>query len=85
MEIPTTRTSWTRLLSLLLSSSSSFNPDKTLVILTLSNGSIRILQTSDFSTVQSVETGRTNILSAHFVPCSPSHIVICYQYARGLF
>lgn len=69
-----------RCLFSIVSPTRSFNPDKTLVMLTLSNGSIRILQTSDYSTVHSVETGRTDILSAHFVPCSPSHIVICYQY-----
>lgn len=52
-----------------------------MIVVTLSSGSIRFLNTTDFSVVHSIETGHHNILCTRFVQCAPSIVVICYQYS----
>ena len=60
-------------------SCSSVNRDESMVVVTLSSGSIRFLTTTDFSVIHSIETGHTNILCTRFIQCAASIVVICYQ------
>lgn len=60
-------------------SCSSVNRDESMVVVTLSSGSIRFLTTTDFNVIHSIETGHTNILCTRFIQCAASIVVICYQ------
>lgn len=55
------------------------NADKSLLAFTLSSGNVRIVKTSDYSNVATINTNKNTIFCSRFIQFDSKYIVVCDQ------